>query len=68
LKRQAQLLGEGLHGRAAALPLPFGLEAQITDAAAPGRDDPANRPEITPFRVLLIEAPDDLWRDPDERT
>src|SRR5687767_2850910 len=66
LKRQPQLLGERIDGRAAALPGALGFEAQVPDPAAPGRDDAADRPEVSPIGVLLVEPPDDIGSDADE--
>src|SRR5438034_1490151 len=68
LQRESQLLRERLDGRAGALPLPFGLEAQVADAAAPRRNDTADRTEITAIGVLLIQTADDVRRDSYERT
>src|SRR2546428_13491035 len=67
LQREPQLLRQRIDRRAGALPLPFGLEPEIADAAAPRRDDAADGAEIAAVRVLLIEAADDVGRDPDER-
>src|SRR5580692_9699705 len=68
LKRQLQLLRQRIDGRAAALPGPFGLEAQITDAPAPRRDHAADRPEVAAIGVLLIQPPDDVGGHADERS
>src|SRR6266850_4222623 len=67
LQREPQLLRQRIDRRAGALPLPFGLEPEIADTAAPRRDDAADGAEIAAIRVLLIEAADDVGRDPDER-
>src|SRR5207245_11032733 len=53
LKRQPELLRQRIHRRAAPLPRALGLEPQIADAAAPRRDDAADRPEVGAIRVLL---------------
>src|SRR5256885_1579906 len=63
LQREPQLLRQRIDRRAGALPLPFGLEPEIADAAAPRRDDAADGAEIAAVRVLLIEAADDVGRD-----
>src|SRR5262249_52456426 len=44
----------------------FGLEPEVADAAAPRRDDAADRPEIAAVRVLLVETADDVGRDANE--
>ena len=67
LQRQPQFLGERLDGRAAALPRAFGLEPQVADAAAPRRDDAADRTEVATVGVFLIQPPNDVRRDADER-
>src|SRR5437899_624156 len=68
LKRQAELLRQRVHGRARPLPRAFGLEPQIADAAAPRRDDAADRAEIGAVGVLLVEPADHVRRDADEGT
>src|SRR5262245_31616190 len=67
LKRQAQLLRQRIHRRPAALPGPFRLEPQVTDAAAPRRNHAADRAEVGAIGVLLIEPAHDVGRDLDER-
>src|SRR5439155_23871578 len=42
------------------------LEAQVADAAAPRRDDAADRAEVGAVRVLLVEAANHVGRDADE--
>src|SRR5882672_5248726 len=66
-QREPQLLCERIDGRAGPLPGAFGLEPQVADAAAPWRDDAADRPEVGAVGVLLIEPADDVGRDADER-
>src|SRR4029077_300105 len=66
-QRQPELLRQRIDRRARALPRAFGLEAEIADAAAPRRDDAADGAEVGSIGVLLIEAPDHLGRDADER-
>src|SRR5690606_10730318 len=66
-ERELQFLGERLDRRAPALPLPFGLEPQVADAAAPGCDDAADGAKVGALGVLLIEATDDVGRHADER-
>src|SRR5439155_21996194 len=48
--------------------LPLGLEPQIADSAAPRRNHAADRAEIAAIGVLLIQAPDDVGRDANERS
>src|SRR5687768_10198843 len=57
LERQLQLARQRVHRRSRPLPRPFALEPQVADAAAPRRDHAADRPEVAPVGVLLIEAP-----------
>src|SRR5687768_17271541 len=66
LQRELQLFGERDHRGSGPLPGPFGLEPQIADPTAPRRDDTADRAEICPVRVLLIEPPDHFRRDAHE--
>ena len=42
------------------------LEAQIANASPPRRDDAPDGSEVRVFRVLLVEAADDIWRDANE--
>src|SRR5919106_3682265 len=67
LQRQAQFLRKRIDRRAGALPLSFGLEPQIADAAAPRRDDAADGTEVAPVGVLLVQTPDDIGRNANER-
>src|SRR6266705_2963167 len=67
LQRESQLLRQRLDGRAGALPLPLGFEAEVADAATPRRNDPTDRTEITAIGVLLVQTPDHVGRDADER-
>src|SRR4051812_21182486 len=66
LQRQPQFLGERLAGRLRVLPGPLGLEPRVSDPAAPGRDDPPDRPEVGAIRMLLVEPPHDIRCDTDE--
>src|SRR6516225_8181654 len=66
LKREPQLLGERIDRRAAALPGPFGLEPQVADAPAPRRDRAADRPEVGPIGVLLVQPADDVRSNANE--
>src|SRR5205085_11227089 len=67
LQREPELLGQRVDGRPGALPCAVGLEPQVADAAAPRRDDAADRTEVRSIDVLLIEPPRDVRRDADER-
>src|SRR5207248_7335649 len=67
LQREPQLLGQRVDRRPGALPGAVGLEPQVADAAAPRRDDAADRAEVRSIDVLLIEPPRDVRRDADER-
>src|SRR5436190_3111723 len=67
LQREPKLFCQRLDGGAGALPLSFSLEAQIADAAPPRRDHPADGAEIAAIGVLLIETPDHIGGDADER-
>src|ERR671927_191291 len=67
LQRQPELLRERIDGRSRALPGAVGLEPQVADPAPPRRDDAADRAEIAAIGVLLVEPPDDVRRDADER-
>src|SRR6185295_15163173 len=64
---EPELFRQRIDRRAAALPRAFGLEPQIADAAAPRSQDAADRAEVRAIGVLLIETPDDIGRDADER-
>src|SRR5687767_14695900 len=66
-KGEPQLLRERIDRRAAALPGTFSLEADVADPAAPGRNGPADGPEVRPIRVVLIEPPNDVRRHADKR-
>src|SRR5437667_11282235 len=66
-ERQPQFLRERIDRRARALPGAFGLESQVADAAAPRRDDAADRAEVGAVGVLLVETPDHVGRDANER-
>src|ERR1700737_988358 len=67
LQREPELLGQRLHRRAAALPLPFGLESKIADAASPRRDHATDGAEVAALGVFLIQTAHHLWRNPDKR-
>src|ERR1051325_491504 len=67
LQRQSQFLGERIDGSPGPLPCAVGLEAQVADAASPRRDDAADRAEVGPIHVLLVEPADHVGCDPDER-
>src|SRR5690606_21820004 len=67
LERELQLLGQRVHRRPRALPGAVGLEPHVADAPAPWRDDAADRPEVAALRMLLVEPPDHIGRDADER-
>ena len=54
-KREPQLLRERVDGRSGPLPRPLGFEPQVADPPAPGRDDAADRAEVAPVDVLLIQ-------------
>src|SRR5476649_470060 len=66
-EREPQFLRQRVDRRPRALPGAFGLEPQVADAAAPRRDDAADRAEVRPIRVLLIEPLDHFGRDAHER-
>src|SRR5215217_7284595 len=65
-QREFEFARKRLHRCSAALPGAFGLEPQIADTPAPRRDDASNRTVIAAVRVVLIEAANDVRRDPDE--
>src|SRR5262249_21128322 len=67
-QRKLELTCQRLDRRAAAFPRAFGFEPQVAYSAAPRGDDTANRAIVTAIRVILIKAPHDIWRDPDERS
>src|SRR5437667_3199622 len=66
-QRQLELTRQRLDGGTAALPRAFRLEPQIADAPAPRGEDAADGPVVAAIRVILIEPPDDIGRDADER-
>src|SRR5205085_11624167 len=65
-QRQLQFARERVDGRTGTLPGAVGLEPQIPDPPSPRRDDPADRPEIGPIRMLLIQPPDHIRGDANE--
>src|SRR3954465_13118362 len=67
MKRKLQLFRQRLDRRPSPLPRPFGLEAQIADAASPRSDHPADGAEVGAVGVLLIQPASDVWSDADER-
>jgi hypothetical protein len=66
LQRETQFLRELVDRGSRPFPGAIGLEPEVADTAPPGGDDPADRPEITPIGVLLVEPPDDVGRDANE--
>src|SRR2546423_613728 len=63
---QLQFACKGVNGRAAALPGAIGLEPEVADAAAPRRDDAANRAVVAAIGVILVQPADDIRRDANE--
>ena len=59
-------LRQRFDGGATPLPRTFGLETEVTNPSPPGRNPVADRPEITPIGVLLIEPPHDIGSHADE--
>src|SRR5690606_20948774 len=68
LQREAQFLRQPVDRRALPFPRAVALEAQRADAAAPRRDDAADRARIRPLPVLLVDLLEDVGRHADERT